>query len=148
MLGEYKVSRCTRRCHALNRPLKDGEWYYSVVFEDGDDFVRRDYSFESWTGPPENSIGHWKCRMPTADQRKLVPAPNMVLVDLLRQMESLPGKAKSRYLLALILLRRKVARQLPSSPGETTLMLEIAEDSSRLEIEVCDIDASEQQSMR
>lgn len=148
MLGEYKVNRSTRRCHALNRPLKDGEWYYSVVFEDGDDYVRRDYSLESWSGPPENSIGHWKCRMPTADQRKLVPAPNAVLVDLLRQMETMPAKAKNRYLLALILLRRKVAKQLPSTPGDSVLALEISEDGSRIDVDVCDIDATEQQSLR
>ena len=86
MLGEYKVSRCTRRCFTQDRPLREGEWYYSVVIEDGDEFQRRDYSAESWSEPPEEAIGWWKCRMPTKDQKKLVPAPPAVLIQLLRQM--------------------------------------------------------------
>ena len=60
MLGEYKVSRCSRQCHALQRPLREGEWYYSVVLESGDEYVRQDFSAESWQGPPEGTIGWWK----------------------------------------------------------------------------------------
>lgn len=161
MLGEYKVSRCTRRCHTLDRPLREGEWYYSVIFEDGDDFLRRDFSAESWTGLPEGGIGYWKNRIPTSDQRKLVPAPNEVLVDLLRQMEAFPAKAKSRFLLALTLLRRKAVRDVtpprsrvtPTSDEQPTaepelLCLEVLADSSRIDVAVCEIESQEQEALR
>ncbi len=115
MLGEYKVSRCTRQCHAEQRPLRDGEWYYSVVLESGDDFARQDYSAGAWEGPPEGAIGWWKCRMPKSDEKKMVLAPPEVLVDLLRQMEGFPDRAKSRYLLALMLMRRRIVR--PAAAG-------------------------------
>ncbi|MGB0598585.1 MAG: hypothetical protein ACPGLY_18000 [Rubripirellula sp.] len=113
MLGEYKVGRCTRVCHSQSRPLRDGEWYYSVVLESDEEFVRQDYSAESWTGPPENAIGWWKNRMPMSDEKKLVLAPPEVLIDMLRQMEAVPSRAKSRYLLALMLMRRKLVRSAP-----------------------------------
>lgn len=113
MLGEYKVGRCTRVCHTQSRPLRDGEWYYSVVLESDEEFVRQDYSAESWTGPPENAIGWWKNRMPMSDDKKLVLAPPEVLIDLLRQMEAVSSRAKSRYLLALMLMRRKFVRSAP-----------------------------------
>ncbi|MDG2220743.1 MAG: hypothetical protein P8L85_05150 [Rubripirellula sp.] len=113
MLGEYKVGRCTRVCHTQSRPLRDGEWYYSVVLESDEEFVRQDYSAESWTGPPENAIGWWKNRMPMSDDKKLVLAPPEVLIDLLRQMEAVSSRAKSRYLLALMLMRRKLVRSAP-----------------------------------
>jgi len=116
MLGDYKVNRCTRRCFAQERPLREGEWYYSVVLESGDDYERRDYSAEAWKSPPDGTIGWWKNRMPTSDQKKLVLAPNEVLIDLLRQMGGFPEKAKSRYLLALMLMRRKVVRPV-DQPG-------------------------------
>ena len=101
MLGEYKVSRCSRQCHQLGRPLREGEWYYSVVLESDEEYERRDYSAEAWQGPPEGAIGVWKNRMPTSDERKMVLAPSEVLIDLLRQMADFPEKAKTRYLLAL-----------------------------------------------
>src|SRR6056297_1907643 len=110
MLGEYKLNRSTRHCHALGRPLREGEWYYSVISESGEDYVRRDYSAEAWSGPPQEAIGWWKKRMPKSDERKLVLAPPEVLIDLLRQMESAPEKAKSGYLLALMLMRRRLLR--------------------------------------
>ncbi len=96
MLGEYKVGRCTRQCYALQRPLRSGEWYYSVVVEDGEDFKRREYSAEGWAEPPENAVGWWKSRMPVSDEKKMVLAPPEVLVDLLRQMDEVPGREKSR----------------------------------------------------
>jgi len=114
MSGDYKVSRCTRRCHAQQRPLREGESYYSVVLEAGDDFVRRDYSAEAWEGPPETSIGWWKSRMPTAGERKLVLAPKEVLIDLLVGMGEVPAKEKTRYLLALLLMRRRLVRPVAS----------------------------------
>lgn len=163
MLGEYKVSRCTRQCHALKRPLREGEYYYSVVLESGDEYARQDYSAESWKGPPEGAIGWWKNRMPTADDKKLVLAPPEVLIDLLRQMEQFPAKAKSRYLLALMLMRRKLVRPLAqqdeslsadeedeeeSTSKEEILRVEVIVDGSTIDIPVCKIARSESESLR
>lgn len=152
MLGEYKVSRCSRQCHALNRPLREGEWYYSVVLESGEEYIRQDYSAESWTEPPEGAIGWWKNRMPTADEKKLVLAPTEVLIDLLRQMENFPAKAKSRYLLALMLMRRKILRPAPvvagKPPSPDVLRVEVAVDGSLIEVPTCEISRSESDALR
>jgi hypothetical protein len=120
VLHEYKVNRCSRRCYVQERPLRDGEWYYSVVIQDDEDFIRRDYSAEAWTEPPEGTIGWWKGRMPEAGARKLVLAPDAVLVDLLRQMGDAEQQGALRYLLALTLLRRRVLRLKPT--GEASAL--------------------------
>lgn len=151
MLGEYKVSRCTRQCFALQRPLREGEWYYSVVIESGDEYERRDYSAESWKEPPEGAIGWWKNRMPTSDEKKMVLAPPEVLIDLLRQMGQFPDKAKSRYLLALMLMRRKLVRPVTAGddgPEDDALRVEVIVDGSTLEIPTCKISRSESDSLR
>jgi len=156
MLGDYKVSRCTRRCHSLDRPLREGELYYSVVLSDDEQFERHDYSAESWQGPPEGTIGWWKNRMPTADQKKMVLAPPEVLIDLLRQMEKFPDRAKSRYLLGLMLMRRKLVRPAkanqdnnsePIDPAKT-FTVEVVADGSTIDIPVCTIGRSESDSLR
>jgi hypothetical protein len=158
MLGEYKVSRCTRKCHSLDRPLREGEWYYSVVLEDGEDFERRDYSAEAWKEPPQGAIGWWKNRMPSADEKKMVLAPPEVLIDLLRQMEQFPERAKSRYLLALMLMRKKLVRPagIPDD-GETKettkdageiLRVEVLANGSTIDVPVCQISRSESDALR
>lgn len=156
MLADFKVNRCTRRCHALSRPLRDGEWYYSVVIEQGDDLVRRDYSAEAWTEPPEGTVGWWKGRMPLAGTRKLVLAPDAVLVDLLRGLGDAADRRPLRYLLALTLLRRRIVTVVEpreeastSSPeksrGETQnsdgdiLRLRVNADGSEIDVTTCAI---------
>ena len=155
MLGDYKVSRCTRKCFANDRPLREGEWYYSVVIEDesGEQLERRDYSADAWTEPPEGAIGWWKNRMPTADEKKLVLAPPEVLVDLLRQMDQFPDRAKSRYLLALMLMRKKIVRPANAADEdqkskENILCLEVVANGEIIEIPVCEIGRSEADALR
>ena len=152
MLGEYKVGRCTRHCHTLQRPLRSGEWYYSVVLEDGDDFKRREYSLEAWTEPPENAIGWWKCRMPASDEKKMVLAPPAVLVDLLRQMDQVADKEKSRYLLALMLMRRRVLKAAePSQENRDEvdyLRVEVVTTGEVIEVPVPMITRGEAESLK
>ena len=148
MLGEYKVSRSTRQCHVQGRPLREGEWYYSAIIESGDDYLRRDYSAESWTEPPEDAIGWWKKRMPKADEKKLVLAPPEVLIDLLRQMERFPERAKSRYLLALLLMRKRLVRPASSGDDPAVMVVEVVSDSSQIGIPICTIGRSESETLR
>jgi hypothetical protein len=161
MLGDYKVNRCTRQCHVQNRPLREGEWYYSVIVETDDEFVRRDYAAEAWTGPPEDAVGWWKKRMPKSSERKLVLAPPAVLIDLVRQMESFPEKAKSRYLLALMLMRKRLlkpADRLPSSMDRDqarvaddlppVMTVQVISDGSTIDIPICEISRSESETLR
>jgi hypothetical protein len=153
MLGEYKVSRCTRQCHALRRPLREGEVYYSVVLESGDEYLRQDYSAESWKGPPEGAVGWWKCRMPTSDAKKMVLAPPEVLIDLLRQMEQFPAKGKSRYLLALMLMRRKIVRPVKETDAleeesNEIMRVEVVIDGSTIDVPICKITRSESDALR
>ena len=164
MIGEYKVSRPSRQCFLEKRPLKEGEWYFSVLLiGEGDQCERRDYSAEAWEGPPEGAVGYWKCRMPVSGPKKMVLAPREVLIDLLRQMESVPEQAKTRYLLALLLLRRRYVR-LADSPAAVLgaapasgqsddagtevddipmLHLEVIDDGSTIDVHQCQIARSE-----
>lgn len=158
MQGEFKVSRCTRRCHSLDRPLGEGEWYYSVLVELGDGYQRQDYSAQAWSGPPKEAIGWWKNRMPTNDEKKLVLAPKEVLIDLLHQMADHPERAKSRYLLALMLLRRRLLKQTSDAGNDTgtdtgdgpgsVLNLEVIADGSRIAVPVCEISRAESADLR
>ena len=156
MLADFKVNRCSRRCHALSRPLRDGEWYYSVVIEAGEELIRRDYSAEAWTQPPEGTVGWWKGRMPLAGSRKLVLAPDPVLVDLLGGMGDSVERRPLRYLLALTLLRRRVVTCVEFKPeppslgvdrsetaAEKTLRLRVHADGSEIDIVTCAISRSQ-----
>lgn len=107
---DYEVQRCTRHCAASGRELQPGETFYSTLTTEGAQVVRHDYSLEAWHGPPEGVLGWWRAHMPERDASKLHWAPNDVMLELLESLESLPEKQDMRYVLALLLIRRRVVR--------------------------------------
>jgi hypothetical protein len=107
---DYEVQRCTRVCAATGRHLQPNDVFYSVLTAEGPNVLRHDYSAEAWQGPPEGALGWWKSTMPTRDAHRMHWAPNDVMLHLLEELESQPEAADLRYMLALLLVRRRVLR--------------------------------------
>jgi hypothetical protein len=124
---DFDVQRCTRRCAALERELAPGETFYSVLVPQGPDVVRRDYSAEAWQGPPECSIGWWKSQMPDASGvKKGTLAPSDVLLDYFERLEGDATRQDLRYVLALLMIRRRIMRLEDTErneAGQETLVL-------------------------
>jgi hypothetical protein len=110
MMMDFEIQRCTRHCHKTGRQLEPGEAFYSVLEVQGAEVTRRDYSVESWEGPPEGVLGWWKSQMPDANARRPTWAPNDVMLDLFEDLAEQPGGEDLRYVLALLLVRRRVLR--------------------------------------
>lgn len=108
MLQDYSFSRCSRRCHVGQRALVAGEAFFSVILSHGEQISRADIAAENWTGPPTEAIGWWRSRMPPEGARKLQPAPDSVLLETLCQLVERPESESLAYLLALLLVRRRV----------------------------------------
>ena len=107
---DYEVHRCTRHCAVTQRELAPGETFYSTLSDEPGQVVRQDYSIEAWQGPPPGVLGWWKSRMPDRNAKRLHWAPNEVMLELLELLESQPDKQDMRYVLALLLIRRRVVR--------------------------------------
>ena len=107
---DFEVQRCTRHCAATGRELKPGETFYSTLVAEGSQVLRRDYAAEAWQGPPEGVLGWWKSHLPARDARRVHWAPNDVMLELLEQLETQPEKHDMRYVLSLLLVRRRVVR--------------------------------------
>ncbi|QDU95759.1 hypothetical protein [Lignipirellula cremea] len=105
---DFPWQRFTRRCAALDRELQAGEEYYSVLVAKGADVIRQDYCAEGWEGPPEASLGWWKAKMPDDTGQKAHWAPNEVLLNYFEQLEQRPDKQDMQYVLALLLVRRRL----------------------------------------
>ncbi len=110
MLLDFEVQRCTRRCAATDRPLEPGDVCYSVLEVQGADVVRRDYCRDAWNGPPEAAFASWKSLVPEPTTKKIKLAPNDVLLELFDQLADRPDHQDMRYVLTLLLLRRRVLR--------------------------------------
>ena len=107
---DYDIQRCSRRCASTERELKDGETCFSVLLPDGAVVVRRDYSAEAWQGPPDNALGWWKTVVVDPSAGRPHWAPNDVMLNYFERLLDDPAAEDARYVLALLLVRRRVLR--------------------------------------
>jgi hypothetical protein len=115
---DYEVQRCTRHCAKSGRDLAPGEEFYSVLTAEGSELTRSDYGLEAWEGPPDGAVGWWKSQMPTPQATKARLAPNDVLLGLFDELAEQAEKQDMRYVLALLLVRRRVMRLEDSARDE------------------------------
>jgi len=107
---DYEVQRCSRHCAVTGRELVAGEEFFSALICEGVDVVRKDYSKEAWSEPPEGAVGWWKSQIPGPDAKRIHWAPNDVMLHFFEQLEAQPDREDMRYVLALLLIRRRVMR--------------------------------------
>jgi hypothetical protein len=110
MLLDFEVQRSTRRCAATNRALEPGDLCYSMLELQGADVVRKDFCVDAWQGAPPAVIGWWKTRIPEPIAKKIKLAPNEVLLNLFDELADHHEQLDLRYVLTLLLLRRRVLR--------------------------------------
>ena len=130
---DFEVERCTRRCAVTDRQLAEGEEFFSALVTEAGHVHRRDFSTAAWQGPPEGALGWWKSKMPTATNKKAKLAPSEVLLQLFAELESAPDRRDMLYVLALLMVRRRIFKMedtLTDERGQETLVLYCPRDES------------------
>lgn len=134
---DFEVQRCTRRCASSQRELAAGEPFFSVLRAETTNVVRYDYAEDAWSGPPQDCVGWWKSRMPAKEEQKGKLAPNDVLLRLFQQLEDQEDKEDMRFVLALLLMRRRVLQleeekrdEVDDASGEDVMLLYCSRDES------------------
>lgn len=116
MAMDYEVQRPTRRCAQTERELLPGETFYSVLVRDKSGVSRKDYSTEAWNGPPADALSWWKSQVPRLETKKKAQTPNEVMLQVFENLQESPDQQDLRYVLALLLARRRVLRIEEADP--------------------------------
>jgi hypothetical protein len=108
-MTDYQIQNSTRRCALTGRELKPGERYYSVLLDEGGTFTRKDYSLEAWQGPPEGAFSFWQGRLATGSSPRRLVIDDELLIECFHRLEGElePNKVSFRFVLALLLMRRR-----------------------------------------
>jgi hypothetical protein len=108
-MTEYQIQPNTRRCCVTGRELQPGETYFTVLLDEAGKFVRREYSAEAWQGPPAGAFSFWQGRISTSRAPRRPPVDDELLLDCFVRLESEtdPTRVSFRYVLALLLMRRR-----------------------------------------
>jgi hypothetical protein len=106
---DYQIQSSSRQCCVTGRALRSGEKYYSVLLDQAGKLVRQDYSVEAWKGPPEGAFSFWMATTATPETRRRPPIDDEMLMDCFQRLDGQPepGKIRFRYIIALLLMRRR-----------------------------------------
>ena len=151
MLLDFDVRTCSRRCSSTGRELEPGDVYFSVLEAEGAELVRRDYSVEAWEGGPEDCVGWWRSRVPVKEGAKPQLAPTDVVLNLFVALDGRPGEEPFRYLLGLMLLRRRALRREDAQrneDGREVLTLFCPRRDERFELVVAEPDAAQAEQLQ
>jgi hypothetical protein len=109
---DFLLQAPTRRCTLSGRELKTGDRFYGALVADGPRFARQDYALDSWPGPPEHAIAYWAGRVPADDAPQRPKFDDEMLIQCYQQLNGThePAQLNFRYVLALLLMRRKRLR--------------------------------------
>lgn len=120
-MTEYEVTRAAGRCHATDREFKEGEVFFSALFETAQGFERRDYCAEAWRGPPEGALCHFQTRLAKKEEarKKLFVDDDVLINFFLRLAEASEAiKLRFRFVLSLIMLRKRLLKYERTVRGE------------------------------
>lgn len=115
---DFEIHRSRRVCCATERELQPGEAFYSVLVASGGEVVRNDYCIDAWTEPPTDCIGWWRTEVPSPSSRKMHWAPRDVMLHYFEQLEDDEAKADTRYVLALLMVRKRILRLEHADEGD------------------------------
>src|SRR5260370_576636 len=88
MTTSYPIQSHTRVCAVTGRALPPGQRYYSALFDEAGQFVRKDYAAEVWHGAPENAIAFWTGRVPEQNQKRRLVFDDELLLECFVENQS------------------------------------------------------------
>jgi len=124
---EWNIQSRALQCAVSGRPFEKGEKIFSALYWREGQYVRVDLNEEAWKARNDNiePLSAWQTEfVPPAP-----PAPETLRKDdaesLLRRLvaENAPGTRNARYILALMLERKKVVRQIEKQRQEGVSVL-------------------------
>src|SRR5271156_5213575 len=124
---EWNIQSRALQCAVSGRPFEKGERVYSALYWREGQYVRVDLSAEAWKARNDNiePLSAWQTEFVPPPP----PAPEALKKDdaesLLRRLIAAnePGTRNARYILALMLERKKVLRQIERQRQEGVTVL-------------------------
>lgn len=127
-MTDYEIRPIGKKCAATGEDLVPGSVCHSVLMERDGKLIRLDYAESAWPGPPEGTVGTWKCLVPRSNDVRREPIDAAVLLRCFEQLleEGNPDREGLRYVLALLLVKKRRLRMEGSRSAPDGSYLQLA----------------------
>ena len=126
LANEWAIKHRADACSVTQRPFAAGEYFYTLLFREGDGFRREDLTEEAWSTRNENiqPFSFWRTRYEPAPAAPPEALGKQSAEELFRKLigsENPPANAC--YVLAVMLERKKVLKQVRTEQSESGRLL-------------------------
>jgi hypothetical protein len=122
LANEWPIKHRADTCARTGRAFQPGEQFYTLLFREGEGFRREDLSEEAWTQRNENirPFSFWKTRYEPPPAAPPEPLAKESAEELLRRLlaQNDPANANACYVLAVMLERKRVLKQIKTGQSE------------------------------
>ncbi|MEO8205992.1 MAG: hypothetical protein ABI615_07405 [Chthoniobacterales bacterium] len=125
MQNDWEIKNRGNACSKSGREFADGESFYTLLFREAEGFRREDLSEEAWAERNENiqPFSYWKSKYtpPPPPSPEALPKENAE--SLLRKLmeDSNPAYNNIRYILGLMLERKRILKPMPGSDDQNLI---------------------------
>jgi hypothetical protein len=121
MQQDWNIRLRAEACDATTKPFTEGETFYTALYREGEGFLRRDLCEEAWAtlaADPQAPapFSSWRSKFEPPAPPPPEPLPRDDAEGMLRRLleSNDPAHTNTRYLLAVMLERKRILRPQPS----------------------------------
>jgi hypothetical protein len=114
LANDWPIKHRADTCAVTQRAFEPGEQFYTLLFREGNGYRREDLSEEAWTSRNENiqPFSFWKTRYEPPPPEPPEPLPKENAEELLRRLLSEKRQPNACYVLAVMLERKRILKQV------------------------------------
>ena len=123
MSTDWTIQSRTDKCSSTGEPFSEGQYFYTVLFDEKTGFRREDLSEEAWkqrAAEGAQPFSFWRSKFELPPPAAPEALGKQTAEDLLRRYmeENAPEHANVRYILALMLERKRIFKEVDLKEGE------------------------------
>ena len=139
MNQDWTIQKRTDVCAATARPFVEDEFFYTLLFDEAGVYRREDLSEEAFKGRPADApqpFSFWRSKYTPPPPPPAEALGKQTAEDLLRayMAEPTPQHANVRYLLAVMLERKKILREIEVKRSDVGGRLRVYEHAKSGEV--------------
>ncbi|KPL02698.1 MAG: hypothetical protein AMK75_02355 [Planctomycetes bacterium SM23_65] len=138
MPDDWQILRGEKRCATCGKEFQEEETHYSALYDRRTEFERLDFCTACWNGETPEMFSFWQTRVPPKEQKRRLLVDDDVLLDFFRRLQGATDELKTnfRYILALVLMRRKILKfsDVKRINGQEFLVLQLRKERQTFEV--------------
>ena len=136
---EWSIQGRANRCAVSGAEFQDGDYFYTLLFEDGHGLRREDISEAAWKERNDNQqqpYSFWRSKYEAPPPPAPEPLAKQTAEDLLRKymLENSVQHAAARYLLAVMLERKRILKEVEAKQTGDGMLTRIYEHGKTGEV--------------